>query len=87
MRFKNFLVEAENEKKPSPDDTRQDKLKLKIQKLQKELAEQNERMGYLNSKKEDADEKGIHQIEQEVARMAQKADRIKEEIARLKGKL
>jgi predicted nucleic acid-binding Zn-ribbon protein len=77
-----MVLEAEN--KP---DSRTDKLKLKIQGLQKDLVDQNERMGYMNSKKENADEKEINHLDQEIARMAQKADRIKEEIARLKGKL
>jgi protein tyrosine/serine phosphatase len=87
MRFENYIKEAVNQDSSYDSDTKTDKLKLKIQKLQKALAENNEKIGYLNSKKEQSDEKGIHQIEQQVAKMAQKSERIKEEIARLKGKL
>ena len=85
MRFEKYITEV-GQDTTSDNDTQGDRLKLKIQKLQKELADQNEKMGYINSKKENADEKGIHQLEQQLARMAQRADRIKEEIARLKGK-
>jgi peptidoglycan hydrolase CwlO-like protein len=85
MRFEKYITEV-GQDTTSDNDTQGDRLKLKIQKLQKELADQNEKMGYINSKKENADEKGIHQLEQQLARMAQRADRLKEEIARLKGK-
>ena len=85
MRFEKYITEVTQDSDYGGD-TQGDRLKLKIQKLQKELADQNEKMGYINSKKESADEKGIHQLEQQLARMAQRADRIKEEIARLKGK-
>jgi division protein CdvB (Snf7/Vps24/ESCRT-III family) len=81
MRFEKYIIEADN----TPDTTG-DRLKLKIQKLQKELADQNEKMGYVNAKKEQADEKEINRLDQRLARMAQTADRLKEEIARLKGK-
>lgn len=85
MRFEKYITEVDRNN-DNKQDTKGDRLKLKIQKLQKELADQNEKMGYVNAKKEQADEKGINQLDQQLARMAQKADRLKEEIARLKGK-
>jgi hypothetical protein len=86
MRFENYILEVDRNDDNKPD-TKQDRLKIKINKLQVELADQNERMGYMNAKKEQADEKEMNKIDQDLARMAQKADRFKEEIARLKGKL
>ena len=85
-RFESFLVEADanNDNKA---DSRTDKMKFQITKKQKELADYQERMGYVNAKKESADEKEITQIDVQLARMAQRAERMKEEIARLKGKL
>lgn len=84
MRFEKYITEANTDS--STQDSKGDRLKLKITKLQKELADQNEKMGYVNAKKEDADEKEGYRLDQQLARMAQQADRIKEELARLKGK-
>jgi predicted nucleic acid-binding Zn-ribbon protein len=86
MKFEKFITEQAKDNDNVPD-TRQEKLKAQIEKLKSDLADTNERIGYLNAKKENEDEKGIAQLDQQAARLGQKREKIKGEIARLKGKL